>query len=43
MGISRAPAVIIGYLMKKNDMTFGQAYNYVKTKRIVIAPNKGFI
>lgn len=42
-GISRSPAIVIGYLMYKNKSSFEEAYNIVKAKRKRICPNQGFI
>jgi protein-tyrosine phosphatase len=41
-GHSRSPTIIIAYLMKYENMTFDEAYNYVNDIRH-IAPNNGFI
>ena len=40
-GISRSASIIIGFLMYKN-MSFTEAYDYVKSKRNIIDPNMGF-
>lgn len=42
-GISRGPAIVIGYLMYKHLMTLNEAYELVKEKRPLIKPNKGFL
>jgi len=42
-GKSRSSTIIIAYLIKERKMTFEEAFNYVKEKRIKIQPNKGFI
>ena len=42
MGISRSPSFIIQYLIIKNNMTYKDAHNLVKTKRGQIEPNIGF-
>ncbi|KRK00646.1 dual specificity protein phosphatase 19 [Drosophila yakuba] len=42
-GVSRSPSVVIGYLMKRRDMCFEDAYNLVKSWRPCIQPNAGFI
>ena len=42
MGFSRSAAVVIGYLMHAERLTYAQAYERVRKKRI-IGPNLGFI
>ncbi|ALC44075.1 Mkp, partial [Drosophila busckii] len=42
-GVSRSSAVVIGYLMKRRDMRFEEAYNLVKSWRPCIQPNVGFM
>lgn len=42
-GVSRSAAVIIAYLMKYNNLSFDQAYKYLKAKRESVRPNDGFI
>ncbi len=42
-GISRSTTIIIAYLMKYMNMSYDNAYAYVKDKRIVINPNSGFV
>lgn len=42
-GISRSPAIVIGYLMYKDGLSLDQAYNVVKDKRPLIGPNSGFL
>ncbi|CAG0887452.1 unnamed protein product, partial [Darwinula stevensoni] len=41
-GISRAPSVVIGFLMKKNQWSYDQAYHHVSNIRVIM-PNDGFI
>jgi protein-tyrosine phosphatase len=44
-GISRSAALVIAYLMKyepRFKYSFRSAYDYCKTKRIQVKPNKGF-
>ena len=41
-GVSRSSSVVISYLMLSEKMTFENAKNFVKDKRSVIEPNKGF-
>ena len=42
-GVSRAAAVVIGYLIRQNDMDYQQAFDFVKSKRPSIKPNPGFV
>jgi len=42
-GISRSAAVVIAYLMHDKNVTFQQAYDYLKKLRPSIRPNEGFI
>jgi len=42
-GVSRSAAVVIGYMMTKQGMSFEEAYEYVKDKRPVMRPNDGFM
>ncbi len=42
-GISRAPTMVISYLMKKNSWTFKKAMGILKKIRPCIEPNHGFI
>jgi protein-tyrosine phosphatase len=41
-GISRSASLVIAYLMKVYNMSFGEALAFCKKKRIVVNPNKGF-
>lgn len=41
-GVSRSSAVVIGFLMLENKMTYAEAYGFVKQKRNCIKPNIGF-
>jgi atypical dual specificity phosphatase len=41
-GISRSASVVIAYLMKKQGMSYQQAFLYLKDRRTVINPNPGF-
>lgn len=41
-GVSRSASFIIAYLMKKENMTYLDAFAYVKQRRNVINPNPGF-
>jgi hypothetical protein len=42
MGISRSASIVIGYIMKKNNMSFNDAYKFVKDRRPQVDPNFGF-
>ncbi|KAK4225942.1 hypothetical protein QBC38DRAFT_529985 [Podospora fimiseda] len=41
--ISRSPAVVIGYMVKRRGMKLGEALGLVKGARGVVSPNKGFL
>ena len=42
-GISRSATIVIAYLMTKQNLTFQEAFNFVKSKRSIINPNESFI
>ena len=42
-GISRSPTVAIAYVMRHLQMTFDDAFRYVKSKRSSISPNFNFL
>jgi dual specificity phosphatase 10 len=42
-GISRSPAIVIGFLMRYTRMTMNEAYEYVKRKRPIVSPNLNFM
>jgi len=42
-GVSRSATIVIGYLMRYQNMDLKTAYQFVKKKRTCIGPNKGFI
>ena len=42
-GISRSPTIVIAYLMNKMQMRMNDAYNMVRDKRPIIAPNLVFM
>ena len=42
-GQSRSATLCIAYFMKYHDMTFDQAYQFVRTRRPIIHPNRGFV
>lgn len=41
-GMSRSPAVVIAYLMKKYCLSYEDSFEIVKSKRDVTMPNQGF-
>jgi protein-tyrosine phosphatase len=41
-GVSRSATIVIAYIMWKFDLTFEQAFKYVKSRRSQIHPNPGF-
>ena len=41
-GFSRAPTIVIAYMMKRMKWDIDRAYKYVQERR-VIAPNSGFL
>ena len=42
-GQSRSATLCIAYFMKYHDMTFEQAHQFVRTRRPIIHPNRGFV
>ncbi|CAH2305897.1 dual specificity phosphatase 19 [Pelobates cultripes] len=42
-GVSRAPAIVIGFLMHYDRLNFARAFSVVKNARPAICPNLGFI
>jgi len=42
-GVSRSASIVIGFLMENRGMSYQQAFDWVKTKRPKIQPNRGFI
>ncbi|XP_013148807.1 PREDICTED: dual specificity protein phosphatase 1B-like, partial [Papilio polytes] len=42
-GVSRSATIVIAYLMAKYQLTFEEAYSYVRNRRRFINPNPGFI
>lgn len=42
-GISRAPTLVIAYLMKEENLSLEQAWEKVKSGRPLIRPNAGFV
>lgn len=41
-GISRAPSLVLAYLMRYENMSLADAYKLVHNKRIFVRPNMGF-
>ncbi len=41
-GVSRSASIVIAYLMYKKNMSFIQAFEYLKMKRPIISPNLSF-
>lgn len=41
-GVSRSATLIIAYLIKKLKISYEEAFIFVRRKRSVIKPNKGF-
>ncbi len=41
-GVSRSAAVVINYLMRKNNMNYQAATSFLLSKRSVAQPNKGY-
>ena len=42
-GVSRSAAIVIAYIMKKENMNYKEAFEFVKDKRNMIRPNRGFV
>ncbi|KAH0952570.1 hypothetical protein HN011_003617 [Eciton burchellii] len=42
-GVSRSATVVIGYMMKKHELSFTDTFQIVKSKRRFVAPNPGFV
>jgi protein-tyrosine phosphatase len=42
-GVSRSATITIAYMMRIHNMTLGDAFNFVKSKRAIIFPNHGFM
>lgn len=42
-GVSRSATIVIAYLIYKQNMTYQDAYDFLKSKRYVISPNSHFI
>jgi protein-tyrosine phosphatase len=41
-GISRSSTLVIAYLMKKLKISYSEAFSFVKRKRPMACPNRGF-
>jgi protein-tyrosine phosphatase len=42
-GVSRSATIVIAYLMRMHEMQLGLAFNLVRTKRMIVNPNHGFM
>jgi protein-tyrosine phosphatase len=42
-GVSRSSTIVIAYLMYRYNLLLEEAFQFVKSKRIIIQPNPGFI
>lgn len=42
-GVSRSATIVIAYLIYKQNMTYQDAYDFLKSKRYVISPNSHFV
>jgi len=42
-GVSRAPSIVIMYLMKYENLSYSEAWEIVKTARPIARPNDGFL
>lgn len=42
-GVSRSPAIVVGYLVVVKNYSYTDAYNLVKSARNCISPNQGFV
>ena len=43
MGISRSATIVIAYLMSRYNLTLKTAYDFVKSRRSIVAPNQLFM
>lgn len=41
-GVSRSSTIVVAYIMYEKKMSFEDAYKYVKDRRSMVLPNKGF-
>ena len=42
-GVSRSATIVIAYIMEYSSLSMQKAYDYVKSKRTIVAPNLGFM
>jgi len=42
-GISRSATILIAYFMRKNNISYQEAYDFIKNKRSIINPNFDFV
>lgn len=42
-GVSRSASIVIYFIMKTKDLSFGEALKYVRSKRSIVNPNQGFV
>lgn len=42
-GISRSATIVLMYLMTKYELTYDEAFEYVKNKRDCVMPNRNFV
>lgn len=42
MGISRSATIVLYYLMRKFNLTYEEAFDYLSNKRNIVWPNRGF-
>lgn len=42
-GISRSASFVMGYLMKKNDLTWDEALSFLQMSRPIVQPNESFL
>lgn len=42
-GVSRSASIVIAYIMARFNLSFDDALSYVKSKRSIVNPNRGFI
>lgn len=43
MGISRSVGIVVAYLMKEKNMSYGKAIDYVRKRRPIANPNYSFV
>jgi len=43
MGMNRSPTIVMGFLMKYDDITFYKAWRLVKQKRVIVQPHVNYI